>query len=80
MFLFSFPSGARGGGQEIKESPGGSPSIHISVGVREKGTERERERERVNGKEECESRLLLAAVPAACFIVLAVILFLRYLF
>lgn len=59
---FSF-SGAKGGAQEIKESPEGSPSIHISVGVRENGTEEEREREK--GEEDCESRLLLAADPAA---------------
>lgn len=71
-----FSSGAKGGGQEIKELPGGSPSIHISVGARGKGTEREREK----GEEELESRLLLAAVPAARFIVLAVILFPRYFF
>lgn len=56
LCLFVFFSGAKGGGQEIKELPGGSPSIHISVGARGKGTEGEREKEK--GEEECESRLL----------------------
>lgn len=60
-FSFSF-SGAKGGAQEIKELPGGSPSIHISVGVRGK---RHRRGEREKGEEDCESRLLLAADPAA---------------
>lgn len=63
FFVFFSFSGAKGGAQEIKELPGGSPSIHISVGVREKGTEEERKREK--GEEDCESRLLLAADPAA---------------
>lgn len=54
----------KGGGQEIKELPGGSPSVHISVGARQK---RHGVRE-VDGEEECKSRLLLAAVPAACLI------------
>lgn len=39
-------SGAKGGGQEIKESPGGSPSINISVGASEKKGRREREKKR----------------------------------
>lgn len=45
--LFSFfSSGAKGGGQEIKELPRRSPSVHISVGARENGTEGVRERRR----------------------------------
>lgn len=45
-FLFFFSSGAKGGGQEIKELPRRSPSVHISVGARENGTEGVRERRR----------------------------------
>lgn len=44
--FFFFSSGAKGGGQEIKELPRRSPSVHISVGARENGTEGVRERRR----------------------------------
>lgn len=46
LFSFFFSSGAKGGGQEIKELPRRSPSVHISVGARENGTEGVRERRR----------------------------------
>lgn len=42
-------SGAQGGGQEIEELPGGSPSIHISVGAGGKATEGGRGGERRRG-------------------------------
>lgn len=74
--FFSVPSGAKGGGQEIKELPRGSPSVHISVGARENGTEGVRERRRgvrvASALGSCSSSLF------HCF--LAVILFLRYVF
>lgn len=47
VFFFPFFSScAKGGGQEIKELPRRSPSVHISVGARENGTEGVRERRR----------------------------------
>lgn len=51
-----------GGGSQTKESPEGSPPVHISAGARRNTEKREGEE-----KEESESHLLLAAVPAARF-------------
>lgn len=70
-------SGAKGGGQEIKELPGGSPSIHISVGAREKGTEERRERkEKRSASRVCSWQLFQQ--PVSVFWLL--FSFLRYLF
>lgn len=77
FFLSFFSSGAKGGGQEIKELPRRSPSVHISVGARENGTEGVRERRRgvrvASALGSCSSSLF------HCFFS-AVILFLRYVF
>lgn len=61
-----FP-GVRREDRKLKELPGRSPPVHISVGAwLNKRVLRERKRAQEKGEEEL--RLLLAAVPAACSI------------